>query len=657
MTLDLRARVVAIWAGALVLAASAIVGVAAMREVQWHDRLEQAAALPLRQAWDATQLALQRRLDAALQPLMNAVAPADGGAPVALPRPGPELALLELYDPQGRRQASSSTLPDAAPLLDEAAWAAAQRDGQAAGVRLRDGASEPVGGPVLLVQARRLPDGRVLAAALDLRPELRALERQLGGGVGLTSPRGLLLAGAPPPRAAGALPGVRLALSAPGAPTTRVAAWLLAGRPAEALPPPTGWAPLWLALFVLAVFGVALTLALQRIMRPLLRPMAQLEALAEGRLQAGADDADALALPEAARLARAAERLRHELRALDALRDERQRVAAQQARLMRRQMRQLAGMLDAVGRQEILGQLVDEDTSLRPRSHTDDGQPQLVKLASLLGRLTALVGRQHTRVLELLRELRESVATREQLAGLRQELAIAHQMQQAILPRGAPPLAGMAIDATMIPARDVGGDFYDWFALDEHRLALVVADVSGKGVPAALFMAVTRTLLRAHAALAADPAQVLARLNDGLAADNEQTMFVTLFYAVLDLRSGELIYVNAGHNPPLLRRANGTVLALASGRNPALGAFEGLDFQADRAQLDAGDGLLLYTDGVTEAQTADGLLFGDAALRQVLESTAADDSPVARVVASVRAFEAGAPQADDITCVWVRRTD
>lgn len=621
--MTLRRRVLLLWAVAMALALAVVTGAASLRESQWREQLDRAAQAGLQQAWagaaDAATLRLRAALDA-----------------VARGQPAPDGVWVERLDAQGRG-------PEAGPgLLDRVAWLALQQGRpELAGVRLRELQAAPAGSPAVYVLARRAADGGAWAAALDLRPLLQSLERQSGQAMALSSPRGLLLAGQPP----AAAQRLQLALPGPGAPEARPAAWLQAARPAAASAPALGWLPLALLLAVGAVFAGALAFAMRRFMAPLLRPVGLVEALAEGRLQAGADDADALGNTEAARLARAAERLRTELRTLDSLREERQRVAVQQERLLRRQLRELAGVLDPAGRAEILGELSVERTA--------DGQPQLARLATLLGRLTALVGRQQGRLLELLRELKESLHTREALASLQQELAIARQMQASILPRGASPLAAVQIEATMTPAREVGGDFYDWFALDERRLALVVADVSGKGVPAAFFMAVTRTRLRAIAPFVADPAEALVRLNDELAAENEQTMFVTLFYAVLDGVDGTLHYVNAGHNPPLLRRADGRVEPLAHGRNPALAAFGGVPLRADRAQLQPGDALLLYTDGVTEAQDAEGRLFGDAALARTL--AAAGAQPLADIVQAVRAHEAGAPQADDLTAVWVRR--
>lgn len=657
MIVSLRRRVLLLWMAALLAACGAAAVAALLREAQWRDRLDQAAQVPLQQAWASTTAQARGQLAAVLdglqaQPGLRAAEPAVLTERLARAAADAGLVQVDLYDAARRLRASSAAGP-AQPLADAGSLLALGQAGaglaQHAGVRLREAGHASGGGPALYVLLRRLDDGSVLAAAADLRALLQATERQLGQPLALTSPRGLLLAGLPPPaddRHRLPLAGLS-GLSGLAAAEARPAALLLAARPDRATAPPLGVAPLaWLAAIPL-VFAASLAFALRRLMAPLLAPVNLVEALADGRLQAGADDADTLAPieagGEAARLARAAERLRTELRTLDALRDERQRVATQQARLIRQQLRALADMLDEGSRHEVLAELGDEGTG--------DGRPQLVRLATLLGRLTSLVGSQQGRLLALLRELQASVHTRELFASLQQELEIARRMQQAILPRAAPPTPRVRLDATMIPAREVGGDFYDWFLLDDNRLALVVADVSGKGVPAAFFMAVTRTLLRSTAAFVAHPAQVLARLNDELAAENDETLFVTLFYAVLDLRTGQLDSVNAGHNPPLLRRADGSVQALPRGRNPMLAAQAGLQFQADRCQLAPGDALLLYTDGITEAQDPAGALFGEPALVAALST--AGDQPVQALVAAVRAFENGAAQADDITCVWL----
>jgi serine phosphatase RsbU (regulator of sigma subunit) len=203
----------------------------------------------------------------------------------------------------------------------------------------------------------------------------------------------------------------------------------------------------------------------------------------------------------------------------------------------------------------------------------------------------------------------------------------------------------------------VGGDFYDFFRLDEHHLALVVADVSGKGVPAAFFMAVSRTLLRAVAQFSQGPADCLRRLNDLLAADNEEMMFVTLFYAVIDTRSGQVVYGNAGHNPPYVVRADGRIEPVPGTGNMALAVMEDLSFDERLLHLHPGDALFMYTDGVTEASDPAQALFGEQRLEAFLSGR--HETPVQdlnrELVAAIKVFEAGGAQADDITCLMVRR--
>ena len=266
------------------------------------------------------------------------------------------------------------------------------------------------------------------------------------------------------------------------------------------------------------------------------------------------------------------------------------------------------------------------------------------------------VGEQYQELDRLVQELREALRAKTQFIALQQELEIARKMQLSILPREFQPRDGLELHATMLPAKEIGGDFYDFFALDQHRVALVVADVSGKGVPAAFFMAVSRTLLRAIAQFRDRPGHCLAQLNDLLAADNEEMMFVTLFYAIFDTRDGACIYANAGHNPPYLLRADGGVEALPSTGGMALAVMDGLEFKEGSLTLAPGDGLFLYTDGITEASAPGDELYGDARLMAALREIGT--LPVreipARMVALIKEFEAGGAQADDITCLMAR---
>jgi adenylate cyclase len=255
--------------------------------------------------------------------------------------------------------------------------------------------------------------------------------------------------------------------------------------------------------------------------------------------------------------------------------------------------------------------------------------------------------------LQYLREERARRETAEKLILMRQEAAMAGRIQRAILPQRFPALSNTEVYADTHPAMDVGGDFYDAFVLPDGRLAIVVADVSGKGMAAALFMAVARTVLRSTAAFGSG--QCLSRANDLLASDNEACMFVTVFYGVLDPATGQLEYANAGHNPPLLMGANGTVQPLQTTGDLPLGPFEGIEYRTRTIQLLPGQALFLYTDGVTEAFAANGEAYGDDRLHRLLQDEGERNPQhlVERVVAEVQGFMHGAEQSDDITCLAV----
>jgi sigma-B regulation protein RsbU (phosphoserine phosphatase) len=248
----------------------------------------------------------------------------------------------------------------------------------------------------------------------------------------------------------------------------------------------------------------------------------------------------------------------------------------------------------------------------------------------------------------------DSFAAHGQLVSIRQELDVARRMQQAILPSAFPPHAAVDLAARMIPALEVGGDFYDFFWLDRTRLGLVIADVSDKGVGAALFMAVSRTLLRAVAPGAAGPAACLGAASNILAEDNPASMFVTVFYGVLDVETGELVYASGGHPPPLVVSTSGEVAPLPRTRGAALGMFPDQRLEERQAALPAGASLFLYTDGVTEATAPDGSEFGSARLAAALAAQP-PDAMLAALLGAVEGFVAGRPRADDVTCMVVRR--
>ncbi|MDQ8160082.1 MAG: SpoIIE family protein phosphatase [Gemmatimonadota bacterium] len=230
------------------------------------------------------------------------------------------------------------------------------------------------------------------------------------------------------------------------------------------------------------------------------------------------------------------------------------------------------------------------------------------------------------------------------------ELDLARAMQVAILPSRFPVAPGCDGSARMLPATTMGGDFYDFIELPGGRIGLVMADVSGKGVPAAFFMAVARTNLNALAATASGPADCLQRTNDVLLTQNPMDLFVTVFYAVFDPATGALAYANGGHNPPLIRRANGTVEMLTAAAGLVLGMFPAI-YDEDTAQLAPGDTLVLYTDGVTEAFNVDVQMYEEARLVERVRADGGGGAKalVASIFDSVIGFSGAAPQSDDIT--------
>ena len=254
--------------------------------------------------------------------------------------------------------------------------------------------------------------------------------------------------------------------------------------------------------------------------------------------------------------------------------------------------------------------------------------------------------------------IRDLVATTSAKERIEGELSIAHDIQMSILPKMLPPFPNREefnLFAVIEPAKEVGGDFYDFFQLDERYLCLVIADVSGKGVPASLFMAVTKTLIKATARTGLSPAEILGQVNDQIAHDNDQSMFVTVFCGLLDLSTGTLVYTNAGHNPPVFMPLLGEPQYLPKSRQLVIGAMEDYPYQAESMIMAPGDRLLLYTDGVTEAMNLQDELYAEARLLSVCNEF--QGQPIVEIVnatvASIKQFAGAAPQSDDITIMAI----
>jgi len=233
------------------------------------------------------------------------------------------------------------------------------------------------------------------------------------------------------------------------------------------------------------------------------------------------------------------------------------------------------------------------------------------------------------------------------------ELRIAREIQMGLLPKLFPAFPNhdeFDIFASLESAKEVGGDLYDFFFIDDHHFCFLIGDVSGKGVPAAFLMAVTKTLIKVVAEQGVEPNVVLEKVNNDLAEDNESCMFVTLFLAVLDIRNGKVTYSSAGHNPPALMAGN-KVSFLESLNEPIAGAMPDMTYTTQHMTLSPGDTLFLYTDGITEAMNNDLELYSEERLLRVLQGTDKGKAMdiVVGVNASVSEFAAGAEQSDDIT--------
>ena len=239
---------------------------------------------------------------------------------------------------------------------------------------------------------------------------------------------------------------------------------------------------------------------------------------------------------------------------------------------------------------------------------------------------------------------------------INEELRVARTLQQSILPTGFPPHENYEGHAMMRAVRMIGGDFYDMFALGEHRLGVVVGDVSGKGVPAALFMVLARTVLQDVAARQPSPAACLAEANRLLIGRNPLSLFVTVIYGIMDARTGVFTYSSGGHAMPYVLRASGAIEVAPGKPSPLLGLIDAAQYADQSVTLAPGDGLMLFTDGVTECFNGDGEPYGEGRLRVRLAAAgpAAPDALLAGLIADLDGFAAGCPASDDVTTLMVR---
>ena len=416
-----------------------------------------------------------------------------------------------------------------------------------------------------------------------------------------------------------------------------------------------------LGFLILVLIGLGYYMS--RSFAPLIDGVGVLNALSRGDLQARIEGAGGR--DEVGRIAGAVNVFRANLVAFDRFRRSRERQRQRQERFIRREMTQLAETLDEEERVAVLAELDQLEHLVRDAPDnegrvmsiadaTDSASTALTRESDSLAMTALAFQKMSDRVLDQNQSLREALAAKNAFIALQKELDIAARVQLSLLPDTMPLSERIEMTGIMRPAKEVGGDFYDFFHLDQHHIAVAVADVSGKGVPAGLFMVMTRTLMRATAVRHVDaPGLVLASINDFLEQNNSEDLFVTVFYGVLDERTGRFVYANGGHNPPILVDRDGAnPLEMTGG--VALGMFDGLDYADAHVDMEPGARLVLFSDGVTEAFNDSDEAFGDERLLDTARALPEEQGPeqdVNDIVSAVDAFAGEAPQFDDITCV------
>jgi serine phosphatase RsbU (regulator of sigma subunit)/anti-sigma regulatory factor (Ser/Thr protein kinase) len=311
-----------------------------------------------------------------------------------------------------------------------------------------------------------------------------------------------------------------------------------------------------------------------------------------------------------------------------------------------RQSLQEAGMklvVPLVSQGELIG-LLNLGPRLSERDYSADDRKLLDNLASHAAPAV--------RVAQLVRQQEAEVLTRERLE---QELRVAQLIQQQFLPKELPELSGWNVSAYYQPARAVGGDFYDFIELPDGQIGIVVGDVTDKGVPAALVMATTHSILRGDAPRLVSPAKVLKRANDRLYPDIPSHMFVTCLYAVLNPSTGRLTFANAGHNLPYVRTDDGVIELRATGM--PLGLMPDMEYEESEATLEAGSNVLLHSDGLAEAHARDGEMFGFPRLQELMGKAEGGNPLIDLLLENLSGFTGqGWEQEDDITLVTIQRS-
>ena len=415
---------------------------------------------------------------------------------------------------------------------------------------------------------------------------------------------------------------------------------------------------------VLAMFGISFYL--NRALSPLALGAEILNALARGDTSAADKLEVGRGSDELSRIGHAINAFRVQTITLRRQRDSRERWRHRQEEFIRSEMIRLGNTLTGEARDDVHTELAQIESEMRRHQEEslqeqdseigredDSGALGLQLTGFAFKKMTDRVAIQQEELTNLIADLQQALKTRRALVALQRDLEIAARVQLSFLPGGHYKKDDIEIRATMVPARDVGGDFYDFFELGEHRIGVVIADVAGKGVPAALFMAVARTLIRAVAMrFVSNPADCLETVNEMLVDSSRENVFVTVFYGVYDRRDGSFIYANGGHNPPMLV-ADGVVTPLPLTNGALLAMFSGLKYKQHTIKLPAGGKLFFYTDGVTESIDENQTEFSDKRMIEVLEKGAhsGPNDTIETMLLAVDKHAEKAEQFDDITMV------
>ena len=418
-------------------------------------------------------------------------------------------------------------------------------------------------------------------------------------------------------------------------------------------------AMLIIVFVILSMLG--LYLYMSRSFSPLTEGVNVLNALSKGDLQIQIEHATRK--DEVGQIANAVNVFRDSMIQFNRFRRSHERQRARQERFIYREMTRLADTMDEgedrsaiLDELDHLGQIVQNEVedgdnqnyaimnAINEGSRSKDSD-SLALMAVAFQSMSNRIQDQHQR-------LRNALATKEAFISLRKELDIATRVQLSLLPGHIETSDAFDIFGGMWPAKEVGGDFFDYFRLDEHRIGVAIADVSGKGVPAALFTVMARTILRGSIAHLDSPGKILQSVNDFLANNNDEDLFVTFFYGILDERTGRLTYSNCGHNPPIVSDKNGSrPLKLTNGM--VLAMFSDIEFEDGCVDLLPGSRLVMFTDGIPEAFNAEEEAYGDDRLLDTVDALPEQDpaDDVKQIVNSVNDFVKDAPQFDDIACV------